>query len=167
MKHEIDLVVNGTPRRVLVGPEEFLADVLRDHLRLTGTRVACNQGVCGSCTVLVDGLPVSSCLTLAVRVAGRAIQTIEGFAGAEGLHPIQEAFLDQGAVQCGFCTSGMVLTAAAFLRETLHPTREQIREALAGNLCRCTGYAKIIEGVADAVGRLRHAAGRKEEAAGG
>lgn len=155
MERYIELDVNGENYRVLVKPHEFLADVLRDKLGLTGTKKACDMGICGSCTVLLDGLAVSSCLVLAVDAEGKTITTIEGLAGAEGeLHPIQEAFLDRGAVQCGFCTSGMVMTSKAFLDRNLNPTEVEVRTALAGNICRCTGYAKIVEAVMLAAQRM-------------
>jgi carbon-monoxide dehydrogenase small subunit len=151
MERYVDLSVNGEFYQVSVRPNEFLADVLRDKLGMTGTKKACDMGVCGSCTVLLDGLPVSSCLTLALDAEGKEITTIEGLENPEGeLHPIQESFLDKGAVQCGFCTSGMVMTAKAFLEKNPTPSDGEIRKALAGNICRCTGYTKIIEAVEDA-----------------
>lgn len=156
MEKYVDLNVNNEVYRVLVRSDEFLVDVLRDKLGLTGTKRACDMGVCGSCTVLLDGLPVSSCLILAVDAQGKQITTIEGVEGSNGeLHPVQQAFLDKGAVQCGFCTPGMILTAKAFLEKHPNPTEIQVREALAGNICRCTGYAKIVEAVQDAATRMR------------
>ena len=147
----VELSINGDKYRIWVRPNEFLADVLRSKLDLTGTKTACDMGVCGSCTVLLDGLPVSSCLTLAVDAQGKEITTIEGLESTDGgLHPIQESFLDKGAVQCGFCTAGMVMTAKSFLDKNPNPTELEIRQALSGNICRCTGYAKIIEAVEDA-----------------
>ncbi len=155
MERYVDLSVNGEFYQVLVRPNEFLADVLRDKLGMTGTKKACDMGVCGSCTVLLDGLPVSSCLTLALDAEGKEITTIEGLESPEGeLDPIQESFLDKGAVQCGFCTSGMVMTAKAFLEKNPTPSEGEIRKALAGNICRCTGYTKIIEAVEDASRKL-------------
>lgn len=155
MERYVDLSVNGEFYQVLVRPNEFLADVLRDKLGMTGTKKACDMGVCGSCTVLLDGVPVSSCLTLALDAEGKEITTIEGLESPEGeLDPIQESFLDKGAVQCGFCTSGMVMTAKAFLEKNPTPSEGEIRKALAGNICRCTGYTKIIEAVEDASGKL-------------
>jgi carbon-monoxide dehydrogenase small subunit len=155
MERYVDLSVNGDIYQVRVRPNEFLADVLRDKLGLTGTKKACDMGVCGSCTVLLDGLPVSSCLTLALDAEGKEITTVEGLESPEGeLHPIQEAFLDKGAVQCGFCTSGMLMTAKAFLENRTNPSELEIRNALSGNICRCTGYTKIIEAVHDAVNRM-------------
>ena len=152
----VELSINGDKYRIAVGPNEFLADVLRSKLDLTGTKTACDMGVCGSCTVLLDGLPVSSCLTLAVDAAGKEITTIEGLENTDGeLHPIQESFLDKGAVQCGFCTAGMVMTTKSFLDKNPNPTEPEIRRALSGNICRCTGYAKIVEAVADAAKKMQ------------
>ena len=152
----VELSINGDSYRIAVRPNEFLADVLRSKLDLTGTKTACDMGVCGSCTVLLDGLPVSSCLTLAVDAEGKEITTIEGLEGAEGeLHPVQESFLDKGAVQCGFCTAGMLMTTKSFLDKNPNPTEKEIRRALSGNICRCTGYAKIVEAVADAAKKMQ------------
>jgi len=152
----VELSINGDSYRIAVGPNEFLADVLRSKLELTGTKTACDMGVCGSCTVLLDGLPVSSCLTLAVDAAGKEITTIEGLENTAGeLDPIQASFLDKGAVQCGFCTAGMVMTAKSFLDKNPDPTEPEIRQALSGNICRCTGYAKIVEAVADAAKKMQ------------
>jgi carbon-monoxide dehydrogenase small subunit len=152
----VELSINGDKYRIAVGPNEFLADVLRSKLDLTGTKTACDMGVCGSCTVLLDGLPVSSCLTLAVDAEGKEITTIEGLETADGeLHPVQESFLDKGAVQCGFCTAGMVLTTKGFLDKNPNPTEKEIRQALSGNICRCTGYAKIVEAVEDAAKKMQ------------
>jgi carbon-monoxide dehydrogenase small subunit len=152
----VDLSINGDSYRISVQPNEFLADVLRNKLDLTGTKTACDMGVCGSCTVLLDGLPVSSCLTLAVDAEGKEITTIEGMESSGGeLHPVQESFLDKGAVQCGFCTAGMVMTAKGFLDKNPNPTEPEIRQALSGNICRCTGYAKIVEAVEDAAKKMQ------------
>jgi carbon-monoxide dehydrogenase small subunit len=151
----VELLINGDKYRILVRPNEFLADVLRSRLDLTGTKTACDMGVCGSCTVLLDGLPVSSCLTLAVDAEGKEITTIEGLESADGeLHQIQESFLDKGAVQCGFCTAGMVMTTKGFLDKNPHPTEQEIRQALSGNICRCTGYTKIVGAVEDAAKKM-------------
>lgn len=155
MERYVDLNVNGEEYRVLVRPDEFLVDVLRDKLGLTGTKKACDSGVCGSCTILVDGLPASSCLMLTMDAGGKEITTIEGLEGRNGrLHPVQDAFLDTGAVQCGFCTSGMVMTSKAFLDRNPNPTEIEVRTALAGNICRCTGYVKIVEAVKLAAERM-------------
>lgn len=145
---KIKLNVNGRGVAVMVKPTETLVDVLRDKLDLTGTKKACGLGDCGACTVLMDGKAVNSCLILAMDAQGHEITTIEGLEKKDGtLHPLQEAFLESGAVQCGFCTSGMILSAKALLDENPSPTEEEVRRALAGNLCRCTGYAKIVQAV--------------------
>ena len=139
--------LNGTPVDVPCPAETILLDLLREELRLTGTKRGCDLGTCGCCTVLVDGRATLSCLTLAHRVDGREVTTIEGVTPARGLSAVQRAFVEHGATQCGFCTPGFVMTATAFLRERPHPTRAEIEEAIAGNLCRCTGYLKIVEAI--------------------
>ena len=152
MRKEIaNFVVNGKPYEVIIEPHMLLVDVLRDKLGLTGTKYACGTGDCGACTVLVEGKPVLSCLTLAMTVRGKDILTIEGLVEGTTLHPIQQAFIDNGAVQCGFCTPGMILSAKALLNENPNPTRDEVEVALAGNLCRCTGYVKIVDAVLAAV----------------
>jgi len=151
MRRTVRLTVNGRALAGAVEPRTSLADFLRDDLDLTGTHVGCEHGVCGACTVLLEGEPVRSCLLLAVQADGRDIMTVEGLAYAEGaLHPIQQAFRDKHALQCGFCTPGILLTAYAYLREHRAPSDAEIREMLAGNLCRCTGYHFIVEAVAAA-----------------
>ena len=145
--HAIRFTLNGAECRVDVEPRELLIDVLRDRLDLTGTKRSCDVEVCGACTVLVDGLPVSSCTTLAVEVSGRAVLTIEGLAADGRLDPVQEAFVEHGALQCGFCTPGMVLAVKALLALDPSPDDVEIRHFLRGNLCRCTGYVKILEAV--------------------
>ncbi|MFC2019320.1 (2Fe-2S)-binding protein [Chloroflexota bacterium] len=156
MKRLIKLRVNGVAREVAIEPWWNLAFVLRQVLDLTGTKVGCGQGECGSCTVLIDGRAVKSCLFLAVKAQGRDILTIEGLHGEDGgLHPLQQAFIDCGAVQCGFCTPGMIMTSKSLLDENPAPTEEEVREWLCGNLCRCTGYVKIIEAVMIAAGKMR------------
>jgi carbon-monoxide dehydrogenase small subunit len=140
-------MVNGEPYQVTVEPRMTLLDVLREKLGLTGAKRACDLGNCGSCTVLIDGKPVLSCLTLAVDAQGKDILTVEGLAKDGQLHPLQQAFIDCGAIQCGFCTPGMLLTAKALLDENPHPTEAEVKEAISGNLCRCTGYTKIIEAI--------------------
>ena len=156
MRKEIaNFIVNGKSYEVIIEPNMLLIDVLRDKLGLTGTKYACGTGDCGACTVLVDGKPALSCLTLAVTVKNKNILTIEGLAKGTTLHPIQQAFIDHGAVQCGFCTPGMILSAKALLDEKPTPTREDIKVALAGNLCRCTGYIKIVDAVLDAAERIK------------
>lgn len=147
MKHLIKIAVNGEDYELSVKSNELLIDLLRDRLDLTGTKEGCGTGDCGSCTVLVDGKPVNSCLTLALEVNGRKILTVEGLAQGGTLHPLQKAFIDEGAVQCGFCTPGMILTAKALLDGNPHPSVEEIKRGIAGNLCRCTGYQKIIKAI--------------------
>ncbi|MCC6313676.1 MAG: (2Fe-2S)-binding protein [Thermomicrobiales bacterium] len=147
MNQRMKLTVNGKDRRVTARPDAYLIDVLRDDLALTGTKYACGMGECGACTVLLDGEPVFSCLTLAIETQGRAITTIEGLTRDGVQDPLQQAFADRGGVQCGFCTPGMILSARALLDEQPHPTEAEVRRALSGNLCRCTGYAKIVESV--------------------
>ncbi len=150
MKKMLSMTVNGAPLEVAVHTHATLAEVLRGELGLTGTKVGCGEGDCGACTVLLDGEPVNSCLVLALQAAGRTVTTIEGLsaegaAAGESLHPVQAAFVEAGAIQCGFCSPGMILSAAALLRRCPDPTEADVRVALSGNLCRCTGYQKIIE----------------------
>ena len=149
------LTVNGTDHEVILEPHMLLIDVLRDKLGLTGTKYACGAGDCGACTVLIDGNPTLSCLTLAVTVVGKSIVTIEGLADGAELHPLQQAFVEEGAIQCGFCTPGMILSAKALLDENPEPDRDEIKYALAGNLCRCTGYVKIVDAVEAAAAAIR------------
>jgi len=153
MKQEIKLKVNGAIYQVYVEPWETLLDVLREEIGLTGVKSGCEEGDCGACTVLVNGKAVNSCLMLAPQAQGKEIITIEGLDGEEGLHPLQQAFVDHFAVQCGFCTPGMILSAKALLDKNPHPTEEEVRVALSGNLCRCTGYIKIVEAVLAASGK--------------
>jgi carbon-monoxide dehydrogenase small subunit len=148
--HEVGLTVNGTLYEVSVQPWESLLEVIRDRLGLTGTKEGCGLGECGACTVIMDGKTVNSCLVLAVEADGKEITTIEGLADGEKLHPIQEAFIAHGGLQCGFCTPGMIMSAKALLDENPDPSEEEIRRAIAGNLCRCTGYTKIIESISSA-----------------
>lgn len=161
MAKEIVLTINGLPHPVRVEPDELLVDVLRDRLWLTGTKKGCGTGDCGACTVIMDGRPVTSCLVLAVAAEGREILTVEGLAGLAGerrstgerrptgasLHPIQESFIEHGAVQCGYCTPGLLMMAKAILDANPSPSEEQVRAGIAGNLCRCTGYSKIVEAI--------------------
>ncbi|HLB11376.1 MAG TPA: (2Fe-2S)-binding protein [Dehalococcoidia bacterium] len=154
MKRSIELIVNSQPHSVLVEPWWTLKDVLREQLGLTGTKTGCEEGDCGACTVVMDGVAVNSCLVLAVEAKGKAVTTIEGLAGPDGLHPLQEAFIEHSAFQCGYCTPGVLMSASALLDEYSNPSIEQIREALAGNLCRCTGYVKIEQAVMAAAGKL-------------
>ncbi len=147
MKAQITLTVNGDPYSVHVEPNRTLLDVLRDDLGLTGTNRGCNQGDCGACTVHVDGKAMNACLVLAMDADGSQVTTIEGLAVGGRLHPIQQAFVDEGAVQCGYCTPGMIMTAAALLDAHPAPTDEQIRDGIEGNLCRCTGYESIVRAI--------------------
>lgn len=146
-KRLVQLRVNGEERDVIVTPNETLVEVLREELELTGTKMGCGEGACGMCTVLIDGKPVRSCLTLAVEAQGREVVTIEGLADGGELHPVQKAFIDHGAIQCGFCSPAMILTSKALLDENPHPTEDEVRRAISGVVCRCTGYAKIVEAV--------------------
>src|SRR2546430_9514512 len=147
--------VNGESVEVAFAPHKTLLEVLREDLGLPGTKPGCELGGCGTCAVLVDGRPVLSCLYLGLECAGRRVETVEGMAGPEGLHPLQKAFADLGAAQCGYCTPGFLLTAKELLERRPNPSREEIAQALAGNLCRCTGYIKIFEAVELAAARMR------------
>ena len=163
-KQVLTFRVNGLAYDAIVTPNMTLADVLREELGLTGTKESCQVGECGACTVLVDGKPTLSCSTLAIAVRDKDILTIEGLAAHAGggpgsLHPIQQAFVDHGAIQCGFCTPGMILMAKALLDENPRPTREEVQEGLGGNLCRCTGYVKIVDAVLAAADALSKEAG--------
>ena len=149
------MTVNGEAAEAAFAPYKTLLEVLREDLGLTGTKHGCELGECGACAVLVDGEPRLSCLTLALECAGRSIETIEGLARGPKLHPLQEAFADFGGSQCGYCTPGVIMTAKALLERNPAPTRDEIREATAGNLCRCTGYNQITEAIEDAARRLR------------
>ena len=147
IERDIELRVNGQAVRVLAKPQDLLVDVLRDQLGLTGTKKGCGTGECGACTVLLDGRPVNACLLPVMRAHGKEILTIEGLGTPQDLHPLQESFIQLGAVQCGFCAPGMLLSAKALLDHNPTPTEPEIRQALAGNLCRCTGYAKIVQAI--------------------
>ncbi|MFP2931001.1 (2Fe-2S)-binding protein [Pyxidicoccus sp. 3LG] len=149
----LSLTVNGKAHALTVAPERTLLDVLREDLRATGTRRGCDAGDCGACTVLVDGLPVLSCLSLAVRMGERAITTIEGVQTGAELHPVQRALVQHGAVQCGFCMSGIVLAAKALLEHNPAPSVDEVRQALGSNVCRCSGYARVVEAIASLGGR--------------
>ena len=144
---DIKLTVNGREYTGRVEPRLTLADFLRGELNLTGTHLGCEHGVCGACTILVDGEAVRSCLLLAVQADGAELMTVEGLAQGEQLHPLQQAFQDNHALQCGFCTPGFLMTAYAFLQENPHPTEEEVRRGISGNICRCTGYAPIIQAI--------------------
>ena len=147
MKTLITLSVNGMEHELAVEPNRTLLDVLRYDLELTGTKKGCDVGECGSCTVILNGKPVNACLVLAIQANGAEIITIEGLKPPQGLHPLQQAFVEKGAIQCGFCSPGMLLSASSLLKQNPNPTEEEIRTALSGNLCRCTGYQKIVEAI--------------------
>lgn len=147
MTYTISFTLNGRKETRTIAAHVTLLDLLRNDLGMTGTKRGCEQGDCGTCIVLVDQTPVNACLFLAVRVHGKVVQTVEGLETEQGLHPLQKAFLDKGAVQCGFCTPGMLMTAKSLLERHPHPTETQIRTAISGNLCRCTGYQHIVEAV--------------------
>ena len=147
MKQELKITVNGDLYHLLVAPHQTLLEVLRDEIGLTGTKSGCEMGECGACTVLLNGKSVNSCLVLAHEADGQKVQTIEGLARGSNLHPIQKAFVEHGAIQCGFCTSGMIMSTKALIEEHPNADRTEIQKGLRGNLCRCTGYVKIVEAV--------------------
>ena len=151
----LTLDVNGERSQLLVAVHKTLLEVLREDMQLTGTKHGCELGECGTCTVLVDGRPELSCLLLPIQLEGRSITTVEGMAAGSALHPLQTAFAELGAAQCGYCTPGILLSAKSLLETNARPSREEIREALAGNLCRCTGYSKILDAVELAAGHMR------------
>lgn len=153
-KRIVNFILNGDPVEAVVKDHLTLLDFLRDQLGLTGTKKGCEQGECGACTVLLDGEPVNSCSTLAVECEGHEVTTIEGLAQNGKLHPIQQQFIDKWALQCGYCTPGMIMSAKALLDRNPHPTELEIREAISGNLCRCTGYAKIVEAIQAAAAEM-------------
>jgi carbon-monoxide dehydrogenase small subunit len=155
MKVLVTCAVNGAAQTVLADPRDTLLDLLRERIGLTGTKEGCGNGNCGTCTVLVDGAPVNACLMLALEAPGHDILTIEGVSGPGGLHPIQQALVEHGGTQCGFCTPGIVLSAKSLLDDNSAPTPQEIRHAIAGNLCRCTGYDKIVEAIAAAAAHAR------------
>jgi carbon-monoxide dehydrogenase small subunit len=159
-KHHVTTTINGEPTEYLCEAQQTMLDVLRDELGLTGSKEGCSSGDCGACTIILDGNIVCSCLMLGVEAEGRKIQTIEGIADGEKLHPVQQKFLEHAALQCGFCTPGLIVAAKALLDTTLEPTEEEARYWLAGNLCRCTGYDKILRAVMDAAAVMRAEAGR-------
>jgi aerobic carbon-monoxide dehydrogenase small subunit len=158
MAEQISLNVNGRDYNVAVEPEELLVDVLRDRLGLTGAKKGCGTGDCGACTVLLGGRAVNSCLVLALSVAGRPVLTIEGVSSDGRLHPLQQSFLARGAVQCGYCTPGVILASLELLNDNPAPTEEEVRAGIAGNLCRCTGYQKIVEAILAAADEMREPA---------
>lgn len=158
-RRELEFVLNGEPVKLAVFPNSTLLTILRDNFGLLGTKKGCGRGECGSCTVLVDGRAVNSCLLPALKIHGCRVETIEGLAKGQRLHPLQEAFIETGAVQCGYCTPGMIMAAKAFLEENPNPLREEVKAAISGNICRCTGYVKIEEAVLLAAQRM---AGEKD-----
>jgi carbon-monoxide dehydrogenase small subunit len=151
----LSITINGRKRSLEAPPDRRLIDIIRDDLSLTGTKEGCGSGECGACTVLLNGKPVNSCLIWACQIQNAEIVTIEGITPEQGLHPVQEAFVQEGAVQCGFCTPGMILSSVALLSSNSNPSREQIKQALSGNLCRCTGYSKIFRAVQKAAEMIR------------
>ena len=157
MKTPLKVTVNGEAREFLVEPYSSLLDALRDKLHLTGTKKGCDEGDCGACTVLFNGKPVTSCLVLAHGAHDAQVTTIEGLAGPEGLHPVQQAFVTHGGLQCGFCTPGLVMSAVGMLQQNPEPTEDEVKYAIGGNLCRCTGYTKVIESIMAAAQELRNA----------
>ena len=154
MKQRVSLNINGSPYELMVWPSQTLLETLRENLKITGTKEGCGEGECGACTVLLDSKPVNSCLVLAVEADGAEIVTIEGLSDNENVDPIQEAFIEKGAVQCGFCTPGFILSAKALLDQNPKPIVEEIMQGIAGNLCRCTGYKQIIDAIQDASRKL-------------
>jgi aerobic carbon-monoxide dehydrogenase small subunit len=160
-ERSITLWVNGTAHDLTVPTRTTLADALRQELRLTGTHLGCEHGVCGACTVLVDGDAIRSCLMLAVQAAGREVTTVEGLADGDSMHPAQKAFMDHHALQCGFCTPGFLTSIAAFIRENPDPTRDEATEAVSGNICRCTGYSGIVDATLAAAAEIRGAGGTR------
>jgi carbon-monoxide dehydrogenase small subunit len=157
---QLSLKLNGEVLEASFAPYKTLLEVLREDLQLTGTKHGCELGECGACAVLVDGEPQLSCLVLAVECAGRSIDTVEGLARGAALHPLQEAFADLGAAQCGYCTPGILMTAKALLEHEKNPSRDRIKEAISGNLCRCTGYQQIFEAIEEAARRMEHEGSR-------
>lgn len=149
MKQEIEITVNGEVKKIAVTPNQTLLDCIREDMDLTGAKDGCREGECGACTVLFDGRAVNACMIFAIEADGREIETIEGLADGPNLNDLQKAFIDHAALQCGYCTPGMIMTAEALLRKNPAPTEKEIREAISGNLCRCTGYEKIVEAIAD------------------
>ena len=155
MKKPLQLTVNGDVRQILVEPYYSLLDTLRDELRLTGTKKGCDEGDCGACTVLLNGKPVTSCLVLAHSAHDAQVTTVEGLASRDVLHPVQQAFADHGGLQCGFCTPGLIMAAVGLLDQSPDPTEEDVKYAIGGNLCRCTGYSKVVEAILAAAGAAR------------
>lgn len=154
-KKVLKFTLNGEPAEILVYPSDTLLDVLREQFHLLGTKKGCGKGECGACTVIMEGRAVNSCIIPAMKVSGKKVETIEGIGSEDNLHPLQETFSDLGAVQCGFCTPGMIMSSKALLDRVINPTRSEIKEAIAGNICRCTGYVKIEEAVQAAADLLK------------
>ncbi len=159
IRKSVAITVNGDTRQVLVSPNDTLLSVLRNQFGLTGTKYGCGTGDCCACTVQLDGAPVLSCLSLAADLDGRSVTTVEGLADGENLHPVQQSFVEKSAAQCGFCTPGMIMTVKSLLEENPDPTEEDVRHYLRGNLCRCTGYAKIIDAALEAAKKMQEANG--------
>lgn len=159
-KMSINFTLNGDAVEVSCEPDKMLVDLLREELTLTGTKIGCREGECGACTVIMDGVAVNSCLIPAAKAMGKKIQTIEGVANGDTLHPLQTAFIEKGAVQCGFCTPGVIMSAKALLDKNLTPSADEVREAIGGNVCRCTGYVKIEEAINHAAGVMCESAVR-------
>lgn len=157
MKHQLSVTVNGETYDVLVEPYASLLDMLRDVLHLTGTKRGCDEGDCGACTVLLDGKTVTACMMLALDAQGREVKTVEGLMQGDALHPVQDAFVQYGGVQCGYCTPGLIMSGVGLLLENSQPTEEDVRFAIGGNLCRCTGYAKVVEAILKAADTMRTA----------
>lgn len=155
MKHQLSLSINGEPYEVLVEPYCSLLDLLRDQLHLTGTKKGCDEGDCGACTVLIENQTVTSCMMLALDARNKAITTVEGLVQDHTLHPVQAAFVQYGGVQCGFCTPGLIMSGVGLLLENPDPTEEEVRFAIGGNLCRCTGYAKVVQAILKAAESMR------------
>ena len=155
MKKPLQIAVNGEIRQILVEPYYSLLDTLRDELRLTGTKKGCDEGDCGACTVLLNGKPVTSCLVLAHSAHDSQVTTVEGLGSRDALHPVQQAFADHGGLQCGFCTPGLIVAAVGLLDQNPDPTEEEVKYAIGGNLCRCTGYSKVVEAILAAAGAAR------------
>ncbi|MDD3846070.1 MAG: (2Fe-2S)-binding protein [Syntrophorhabdaceae bacterium] len=160
MKQKISFILNDSPVAVETDPARRAVDVLREDLGLAGTKEGCGEGECGACSVLIDGVVKLSCLMTAAQLEGKKVVTIEGIAAGGELHPVQRSFVELGAVQCGFCTPGMVITAVGFLKANPQPTREEIRQAMSGNICRCTGYQKIVDAIEDAAKNMRRSGSR-------
>ena len=150
MKKILNFFLNGQPCEVAIKPKMTLIELIREEMNLMGSKIGCNAGACGACTVLIDGKAVNGCSVLAMQVAGKNVETVEGLAEGESLHPLQEAFLDDGGYQCGFCTPGMLMAGKSLLNENPAPTKNEVRHAISGNLCRCTGYVRIIDSIYDA-----------------